>query len=242
MKNKIAKNRITVENGAIASVIKSLSSKILTTKTSSFHKNAHTNKRTAFSVAEAFIVLLVGSIALGMSAPMITKQIKAQNMTDTQFRVINREADELRDLVNDLMEEIEDLRNNNNGSTPSGAVMYFDLSSCPEGWTPLTNKYPKAANAFIRNLSGSGRTIGSYQSSAVPNVKGWFHALDQYVNYSGPFYNDPADSGGFSSWGGSGQYFYRKQKMDLSKSSSVYKDSLTEVRPDNIVLLACRRN
>ena len=80
MKNKIAENRILVGGGAIASTIKSLSSKILTTKTSSFHKNAHTNKRKAFSVAEAFIVLPVGSIALGVSAPMITKQIKAQTV------------------------------------------------------------------------------------------------------------------------------------------------------------------
>ena len=241
MKNKIAKNRITVENGAIASAIKSLSSKILTTKTSSFHKNAHTNKRKAFSVAEAFIVLLVGSIALGMSAPMLTKQIKAQNMTDTQFRVINREADELRDLVNDLMEEIEDLRNNNNGSTPSGAVMYFDLSSCPEGWTPLTNKYPKAANSFIRNQSGSDRTIGNWQQNAAPEISGTFDGNtndDGLKTKTGPFYTVSTENKGGDGANGGGTVGFK-----ASRSSEVYgRNNAAEVRPDNIVLLACRRN
>ena len=118
MIDKIAKNRMTVENEAIASTIKSLSSQFSTTKTNSFHKNAHTNKRKAFSVAEAFIVLLIGSIALGMSAPMITKQIKFQNMTDTQVSLINDRNQSLLERISELENIIEGL-----GAIPAGAVM-----------------------------------------------------------------------------------------------------------------------
>ena len=39
------------------------------------------NKKTAFSVAEAMMALLIGSVALGAAAPMITKQIKQLSET-----------------------------------------------------------------------------------------------------------------------------------------------------------------
>ena len=54
----------------------------------------NTNKlkqQTAFSVAEALIALLIGSLILGMSAPLITKQIKNQTLTDTQLQILQRQ-------------------------------------------------------------------------------------------------------------------------------------------------------
>ena len=117
--------------------------------------------------------------------------------------------------------------------------MYFDLAVCPKGWTALSSKYPKAANAFIRNQSGSGRDIGNWQQNAAPNVEGAFYALDQVNSYTGAFYRAGSRTSG---WGGAGQYTYRQQYLDMSRYSSVYKDDVTEIRPDNIVLLACRKN
>jgi len=117
--------------------------------------------------------------------------------------------------------------------------MYFDLASCPTGWIELTSKYPNAANAFIRNQSGSGRDIGNWQQNAAPNVEGAFYALDQVNSYTGAFYRAGSRTSG---WGGAGQYTYRQQYLDMSRYSSVYKDDVTEIRPDNIVLLACRKN
>ncbi len=131
-------------------------------------KNKHKNSKKAFSVAEAMIALLIGSLALGMAAPMITKQIKAQNMTDTQFRVINRQADELRDLVNDLMEEIEDLRNNNNDNNgvEDGAVMFYATTSCPENWAKITG-----FGGYYLRIQKAGETIGSIKEQMVHRHK-----------------------------------------------------------------------
>lgn len=44
----------------------------------------------AFSVVEAMIAVLIGSIVLGMSAPMISSQLKRNNMNDVQFQVLNK--------------------------------------------------------------------------------------------------------------------------------------------------------
>ncbi len=282
----------------------------------------------AFSVAEAMIALLIGTLVLGFSAPMISKQLKHNDFTSIQTQILNKKIENVDDKsdanagkisgildgkdvaayvdyiksLEDKIADIEAITNNTNiqniingtsqqknydsdisslttqlslkasSSTvsslqttvrtidsdltaletdvteleddikklvPSGAVMYFDLASCPSGWTALSSKYPKAANAFIRNQSGSGRNIGNWQQNAAPNVEGSFYALDQIDSYTGAFYRAGSRTGG---WGGAGQYTYRQQYLDMSRYSSVYKDDVTEIRPDNIVLLACRKN
>ena len=50
----------------------------------------------AFSVAEAMIAVLIASIVLGMSAPMISRQLKRNNMNDVQFQVLNKKIEQLR--------------------------------------------------------------------------------------------------------------------------------------------------
>ena len=125
MINKIAENCMIVEDCSIAGTIKSLSYQIFTTKTTFFSKSANMNKRRAFSVAEAFIVLLVGSIALGMSAPMITKQIKFQNMTDAQVRLINDRNQDLREEMAELRARIEELENTDNSGIPEEQSLFL---------------------------------------------------------------------------------------------------------------------
>ena len=53
----------------------------------------------AFSLAEALIALLVGSLILGMSAPLITKQLKHNTFTDIQARLLNREIENVSNDV-----------------------------------------------------------------------------------------------------------------------------------------------
>ena len=281
----------------------------------------------AFSIAEAFIMLTIVSVALAAAAPIVTKQIKHNNLSNLQTNLLGREidntredvqdnavqiknivgynrtaeeyADYIQDLANKIIaldndpniqsvrnpnnsysdvlanlqtqlngkvglnqlankadnatvrtlqndvegisESVDDLEQNIQNLVPAGAVMYFDLQSCPRGWSPLSNKYPNSANAFIRNQSGSGRTIGNYQTAAVPNIKGWFHAIDLAAQYSGPFY-DTGNGKTVYSYGRQGEYYYRQQGMDLSRVSSVYQNGVNEARPNNIVLLACRKN
>ena len=60
------------------------------------------------------IALLIGSVALGMAAPMITKQIKTQNMTDTQNRVL---AQRIQELEEELL--------------PEGMIRFFYDRACP---------------------------------------------------------------------------------------------------------------
>ncbi len=116
----MSKMQAAVGGGAIGSSINSPSRQ----KNSLKLKNNHRNKRKAFSVAEAMIALLIGSVALGMAAPMITKQIKQNNFTDTQFSVLRRQIEELNERITE---------------TPDGAVMFFLLSRCPDGWHPIND-------------------------------------------------------------------------------------------------------
>jgi len=200
-------------------------------------------KRKAFSVAEAMITLLIGSVALGVAAPMITKQIKHNNYSQVQTNIISQQLDRvttqnnkrLEDIETNIEEIIENVENRLTNAIPSGAVMYFDLTDCPSGWTPLVNKYPNASNAFIRNQSGSGRALGNYQSSAVPNIKGSFGGINSTNNGPFTFRNSV---GGVRTGG----YVNCVANFNANLSSSVYQDNVTEARPNNITLLACRKN
>ena len=49
--------------------------------------------RRAFSLAEAMIVLLIGTIALGMSAPMISRQLKNETSNNVQFQVLTQRVE-----------------------------------------------------------------------------------------------------------------------------------------------------
>ena len=52
----------------------------------------------AFSIAEALIALLIGSLILGMSAPLITKQLKHNSFTDIQAQLLNRKVENAKEL------------------------------------------------------------------------------------------------------------------------------------------------
>ena len=136
-------------------------------------KNNHKNSKKAFSVAEAMIALLIGSVALGMAAPMITKQIKAQNMTDTQFRVMNSQFERLREsndnTINALIQRIEALEAQNI-QIDEGMIAPFALANCPTGWTELTKLYKGADGAFIRNIGGNAKAMSELQNDAAPNL------------------------------------------------------------------------
>lgn len=189
----------------------------------------------AFSVAEAFIVLLIGSIALGMSAPMITKQIKAQNMTDAQFQHLSR--------------EIERLRAGQIG-IPEGAIMAFNLANCPTGWYPLTDLDAEASGAFIRNIGDKAAARGVVQLDAAPNITGEAKSLEVGNHPCGTKDQIDAltvDCDGGQDWVGGGWGGTGSITLDASLSSKSYgrKDSegnpATEVRPKNIAFLYCVR-
>jgi len=284
------------------------------------------NPTRAFSVAEAMIALLIGTIVLGFSAPMITKQLKHNNFTSIQTQIMNKKIENVQDIsdanagkisqiigtktpsdyatyIRGLETNINNLLNNQNiknvmsgvESTdydddiatlqkqidakvstatlnnkisslntslttsltnkitteinklkedlkskfvPSGAVMFFDLDACPSGWTALNS-----GGAFIRDVGGESAQRGVSQEAGVPNITGWYDSINGGEKAGGAMLvttgSDPLNNHHISSSYG---HISHWMKFDASRSSTVYKDGLNEVRPKNIAYLACRKN
>ena len=118
------------------------------------------NPTRAFSVAEAMISLLIGSLILGYSAPIIAKQIKHNNMSDVQVQVLNRKIEELR---------------RTQANIPSGAVMFFNLPTCPDGWSDISSnwngRFPRFAESYTSleydTTSKTLKTTGTAQTLSV---------------------------------------------------------------------------
>ena len=206
-------------------------------------------KKCAFSVAEAMVVLLIMSIVLGVSAPLISKQSKK--------------------IVED--------RNKVDILVPYGAVMFFDpelVKKCPSGWEKLPSKYE---GRFIRTSgtydvcdkdgenSASGRcnfnvdkTVnlepGTFSGDSMRRIKGTFPGMDAdvamyssllidksigvpnaYVKalkdlkiLTGVFdYVKPADAGDAWDAGNYQSYMYSK----LSKEYSTHGDYIRYIDP-----------
>ena len=87
----------------------------------------------AFSVAEALVTLLIGSLILGASAPMISKQIKHNNTSDIQAQILSREIDNLRNII------------------PQGVIVMWSGTTIPAGWALCdgTNGTPDLRNKFV---------------------------------------------------------------------------------------------
>lgn len=99
---------------------------------------------------------------------------------------------------------------------------------------------PDLRNCFLRGCpeyiigNSSNRSIGNFQACGAPEIKGGFAYEVYHSNSSGSFYFD-------SSFGGSKRQGVALQSdsnvvgsgFKASRSSKVYQDGLTEVRPDN---------
>ena len=99
-------------------------------------KTLKSNKK-GFSVAEAFIALAIGGIVLGMSAPLISKQLQHNNMNDVQYQL--------------LLKKIEEATN-----VPQNAVMFFASTTCPTGWAKIND----FGGHYLR-IQDKGEIIGS---------------------------------------------------------------------------------
>ena len=88
--------------------------------------------RNGFSLAEAMIIILIGTIALGMSVPMISRQLKNETLTNTQMQILQRQIDQLREQIREQPQEEQT-------AVESGAIMFFRRTSCPECWSVVKN-------------------------------------------------------------------------------------------------------
>lgn len=125
---------------------------------------------------------------------------------------------------------------------PTGAVMAFDLDSCPDGWIPLSTKYSDSEGAFIRNIGGNALSKGTVQLDAAPNLTFQF-AMDDVMaayNFGG---NAGYKSGSTVSLHASSEWNGTVAIFDAKRASAAYgRDDTTEVRPKNIALLYCRKD
>lgn len=220
------------------------------------------NKLKAFSVAEAMIALLIGSIALGMAAPMITKQIKQNNFSDTQFQVINRDANNLRELVNDLVARVEELENAQS-SIAKGTVVFFDSNAvnssagnngCPNGFTNISSD---KVGKYI--MLDSNLNAGKINKADFPNhrhVIGYIPSSDNdtWSFYMTNIFKSKAASSNStwldigpdghtsrSSTTGVGFNQMLVTSLELINDKSKNTNEI-EVKPASLSLIACRKN
>ena len=249
-KNKKAETRMVVRGGAYSSLIKSSLGK----------KN---NKIKAFSVAEAAIALLIGAIVLGMSAPMISRQIKFNNASDVQISVLLRQVDELRRECSELRSQVQGMSTK---LVQSGTIAFFNSTRCPDGWTVVDDsfngRFPRfSGNYNICDKSGEnpdGTCVGAVASSVTSNAVSLMrgdairNVVDSFNvtlrnDYEGFRNTITDDSGVFTSpwqsdiWtiaGGNGLLSNYEVNMDLSKELPVSN----EIQPKSISLLGCKKD
>ena len=93
---------------------------------------------------------LIGAGALAASSSLYN--LKAANpANNNQLTAENRDT---------LITEVENLKSQigSNNSIPAGAVMAFNLSSCPDGWSPFTEANDRFIMGSQWNLKEKGGT------------------------------------------------------------------------------------
>ena len=128
-----------------------------------------------------FLSFLIGVIAVGgVGAFALTSQyLKSDGTPDFQKLKStaneNRLNAEMRDQLMDGLSKMQAQLPSTHGETiPAGAVMAFNLSSCPDGWSPFT----EANDRFIMGSQGNLREKGGKN-----NIKLTINQLPPYFFY-----------------------------------------------------------
>jgi hypothetical protein len=113
---------------------------------------------------------------------------------------------------------------------PAGAIMAFNLTTCPSGWVPAdgTNGTPDLRGSFIRGVgtNSDGTASGAFGVKQVDDFKSHSHTLN-----GGPM---GIYFGGTNMANGYGRF-------DVSGAMSIGNTGGTETRPKNVALLYCQR-
>ena len=163
-------------------------------------------------------------------------------MSDIQAQVLITKFEESErnntTKINELLKKIEELESQE-VKLDSGMVVAFNRESCPTGWTSLTTLFKDTEGAFIRNVGGQAKSIGSVQLDAAPNIKGTVGDISAYPYVDGSFYATETKS---DIYGDEAHYALRAivAKFSASYSSASYgRDGTKEVRPKNVSFLYC---
>ncbi len=110
----------------------------------------------AFSVAEAMIALLIGSLVLGFSAPMISKQLQHNNFTSIQTQILNKKIENVDDKSDANAGKISGILD---GKDVASYVDYIqDLENQIKEMQKITN------NTNIQNIANGTSQQKNYDS------------------------------------------------------------------------------
>ena len=233
--------------------------------------NKKTSLQKGFSVAEALIALLIGSLILGASAPMISKQIKHNSFSDAQMSIILRQVDTLRQEINTLNNELSEVRNqlSSINSVPSGTIAFFEATTCPPGWSVVNAEYngrfPRFAGDYNicdkngENTNGTcvnavsstvtNNTVGRMSGDAIRNISASIlrcsgdrcQLFGEYASVNGAFSATRTTSGAYPAADHDDGYYYDLIHKLTFNASLVVPTSI-ENKPKSITLLGCKKN
>lgn len=123
-------------------------------------------------------------------------------------------------------------------NTPVPSELFFGT------WSNISNTF---AGKFTRIEGGNSASFGNSQNTGLPNITGRVNygsfsssgtnMINIGVNYSeGVFYKGLTASGNSPEVVADKGTFYPDTYFDASRSSSIYQNDVTEVRPENITV------
>ena len=198
------------------------------------------DKRAAFSIAEAFITLLIVSVALGSAAPLISKSMKNSQISNFQIMQLQQQMQQLRTEVI-------------NNRVPAGTIAFFAASTCPPGWSRVPDTYNGRFPRFAGNYNICGKdgetngtcsgastsanvAVNELQGDAIRNITGTFRAN---TTAQGEATGAVSDTGtNYSAWlrgSSSSDNWGTTYSVDVSRVVPIAPEN----RPKSVGLLGC---
>ncbi|MDD2891794.1 MAG: hypothetical protein PHQ95_02410 [Candidatus Gracilibacteria bacterium] len=195
--------------------------------------NLHNFKKSIYSALVFFGTLMM--LSIGYAAFLTINSSEYIGGTPLTSTLFGKVVDNLSDL-NTRLSNAE----TNGGIVPTGAIMAFNLTACPTGWT----EYTAARGRFLRGFdNGAGNdpdcairtggcTVGSTQGD---ELKSHAHSLSEVWDNSPQTSASPQPPTGYpiASDGAN---------TGISGESNITPTGGTETRPKNVMVLFCSKN